>query len=47
MPILHSSLVKLLVHLPKSRTSLSNLQLQLRKMQLYLLNKERNPYLDS
>ena len=47
MPFLRSSLVKLLVHLPKSRTSLSNLQLQLPKMQPYLLNQERNPYLDS
>ena len=47
MPILRSSLVKLLVHLPKSRTSLSNLQAQLHRMQPYPLNQERNPYLDS
>ena len=47
MPILRRSLVNLLVHLPKSRTRLSNLQQQLPKMQPYLFNQERNPYLDS
>ena len=44
MPILRSSLVKLLVHILKSQVSIPNLQQQLPKMQPYLLYRERNPY---